>query len=147
MNRSSNWSAAQLQQWTELDYLLLGDLREMLDEALTPQARKWMLSILDVLLENLPREHRLKSVDGYLHEVLVEFPNWSGHVDRLESEDYELYDRLSDLRDHLELDTLEPEAVKELRYRLQEWMQALVTHRMQETSLLLAAVNTDIGGG
>lgn len=147
MNRSSKWSAAQLRRWTELDYLLLGDLREMLEEPLSPQSRKWMLSVLDVLLDNLPREHRLKSVDGYLNEVLTEFPNWSGHVDRLESQHYELYDRLSDLRDDLEVDTLETQSVQGLRYSLEEWMLALMNHRLQETNLLLAAVNTDIGGG
>ncbi|MFV0446808.1 MAG: hypothetical protein ACK5Q5_24820 [Planctomycetaceae bacterium] len=147
MTRTSMVSATQLRRCTELDYLLLGDLREMLEEPLTTQTRKWMLSVLDVLLDNLPQEHRLKSVDGYLGEVLQEFPNWQGRVDRLESQHYELYDRLSDLRDDLEVDALESSVAQALRYGLHEWMEALVAHRLQETDLLQSAVNTDLGGG
>lgn len=140
-------SAAQLQRCSELEYLLLGDLREMLEERLTPLTRRWMLSVLDVLLEHLPREHRLKSTDGYLAEVLHEFPNWSSRVHRLESRHYALYDRLSDLRDALEDDDHDAAAVTLLRYSLQEWMAAFLEHRHGELDLLQAAINTDLGGG
>lgn len=143
----SSKSAAQLRECGELEYLLLGDLREMLEEPLSAQSRKWMLAVLDVLLDTLPREHRLMSAEGYLAEVLQEFPNWSGRVDALESQHYDLYDRLWDLRDELEIDELDRRDVAELRYSLQEWMEQLVEHRLRESSLMLAAVNTDLGGG
>jgi hypothetical protein len=147
MTGSTPLSAAQLRRCTELEYLLLGDLREMLEEPLTPQSRKWMLAVLDTLLDTLPREHRLQSSDGYLAEVLHEFPNWSGRVDRLESRHYDLYDRLWDLRDELEVEQLDRPAVAALRYSLHEWMQQLFQLRLNESNLLMAAVNTDIGGG
>ena len=147
MTGSSNSPAAQLQRCAELEYLLLGDLREMLEEPITPQSRKWMLAVLDALLDTLPQEHRLKSVDGYLTEVLEEFPNWAGRVNRLEAHYYELFDRLSDLRDELEVDIPEKQSVPMLRYSLQEWMEALADHQAQESDLLVAALNTDIGGG
>jgi hypothetical protein len=86
-------------------------------------------------------------MDGYLAEVLHEFPNWSARVDRLESRHYEIYDRLSDLRDVLEDDDHDPVAVSMLRYGLQEWMAAFLDHRRGELDLLQAAINTDIGGG
>lgn len=140
-------ATGQLRQCSELEYLLLGDLREMLEEPLTYRSRKWMLAVLDVLLDTLPREHRLMSTDGYLSEVLQEFPNWSGRVEQLESQHYSLYDRLWDLRDELEIDELDHHDVAELRYSLQEWMEQLLDHRQRESRLLLAAVNTDIGGG
>lgn len=139
--------AAQLRRCTELEYLLLGDLREMLEEPVSPQGRNWMLAVIDTLLDMLPREHRLKSVDGYLSEVLQEFPNWTGHVDRLEAQHYDLYDRLSDLRDELEVETLDRTAAQMLRYSLHEWMEAFVAHRRRESALMQSAVNTDIGGG
>jgi hypothetical protein len=139
--------AAQLRRCTELEYLLLGDLREMLEEPVTPQGRNWMLAVVDTLLDMLPHEHRLKSVDGYLSEVLTEFPNWTGHVDRLEAQHYDLYDRLSDLRDELEVETRDRTAANVLRYSLQEWMEAFVEHRRRESELLQSAMCTDIGGG
>jgi hypothetical protein len=141
-------SSAQLQQCTELEYILLGDLREMLEEPLTPVSRQWMLAVLDVLLETLPREHRLKSSsDGYLSEVLLEFPNWSPHVDRLEAEHFDLYDRLWDLRDELEGGASARSAASALRFALRDWMEAFLMHRRDESALLMDAVNTEIGGG
>lgn len=139
--------AAQLRRCAELEYLLLGDLREMLEEPVTPQGRNWMLAVVDTLLDMLPHEHRLKSIDGYLSEVLTEFPNWTGHVDRLEAQHYDLYDRLSDLRDELEVETLDRTAANALKYSLQEWMEAFVQHRRRESDLLQSAMCTDIGGG
>lgn len=141
-----NSPRVQLQRCTELEYLLLGDLREMLEAQTTPQSRRWMLAVLDTLLDMLPREHRLKSLDGYLSEVLSEFPNWSIHVDRLEAEHYDLYDRLSDLRDELEDEDPPGQAANSVRYSLQKWMEAFAQHRRMESELLVSAVNIDIGG-
>jgi hypothetical protein len=140
-------SAAQLRRCSELEYLLLGDLREMLEEPFTPRSRRWMLAVLDVLLEMIPREHRLTAAEGYLAEVLQEFPNWSARVDELQSQHYELYDRLWDLRDELEVDSLDRPAMAALRYSLKEWMEQMLAHRSRESNLLMAALNTDIGGG
>src|SRR5690606_338605 len=139
--------AAQLRRCTELEYLLIGDLREMLEEPMTTQGRSWTLAVVETLLETLPREHRLKSVDGYLSEVLTEFPSWTGRVDRLEAQHYDLYDRLTDLRDELEVETLDRTAANSLRYSIKEWMEAFVAHRRNEGDLLQAAIYTDIGGG
>jgi hypothetical protein len=140
-------SSAQLQRCTELEYILLGDLREMLEEPLSPVSRQWMLAVLDVLLETLPREYRLKSSDGYLSEVLTECPNWSPHVDRLEAEHFDLYDRLWDLRDELEGGDSARSAASALRFALREWMDAFLMHHRDESTLLMDAVNVEIGGG
>ncbi|MCA9055405.1 MAG: hypothetical protein KDA75_16305 [Planctomycetaceae bacterium] len=146
MAPSSLSPAAQLRRCSELEYLLLGDLREMLEEEITPQSRRWMLAVLDALLDTLPREHRLQSADGYLTEVLREIPNWATRVNRLESRYYELFDRLSDLRDELEVDLPDKQSVSTLRYDLHEWMGQLVAHRARESDLLVTAINIDIGG-
>lgn len=138
---------ASLRQCSELQYILLGDLREMLDEPLTPQTRCWMLAVVDTLLEMIPREHRLMSVDGYLSEVLSEFPNWTSRVDKLEAEHFGLFDRLSDLRDELEQQRTERTATQTLKLSLQNWMTAFAAHRRHESALILDAVNVEIGGG
>ena len=39
----------------ELEYLLLGDLRQILDEPASPQTSLWLLAILDMILVSRPR--------------------------------------------------------------------------------------------
>lgn len=39
----------------EFEYLLLGDLRQVLEEPVTPQSSRWILAILDLLLAGRPR--------------------------------------------------------------------------------------------
>jgi hypothetical protein len=39
----------------ELEYLLLGDLRQTLDEPSSPQTSLWLLAILDMILVGRPR--------------------------------------------------------------------------------------------
>ena len=39
----------------ELEYLLLGDLRQTLDEPASPQTSRWLLAILDMILVSRPR--------------------------------------------------------------------------------------------
>jgi hypothetical protein len=38
----------------ELEYLLLGDLRQILDESPGPQTSRWLLAILDMILAGRP---------------------------------------------------------------------------------------------
>jgi hypothetical protein len=138
--------SARLRQCTDLEYLLLGDLQEMLEEPLTPTGVKWVLAVVETLLDTLPREHRLKSADGYLSEVLAECPNWSVHVDRLRTQYFELYDRLSDLRDDLEDGFAEPTTTRSVKRSLKSWMQEFASYQRRESDLLGAAVNLDLGG-
>ena len=39
----------------ELEYLLLGDLRQTLDEPAGPQTSRWLLALLDMILVSHPR--------------------------------------------------------------------------------------------
>lgn len=39
----------------ELEYLLLGDLRQILEEPVTPQSSRWILAILDMLVAGRSR--------------------------------------------------------------------------------------------
>ncbi|MEZ6066657.1 MAG: hypothetical protein R3B90_13345 [Planctomycetaceae bacterium] len=138
--------SARLQRCTELEYLLLGDLREMLEEPITPQGAKWILAVVEALLDALPREHRMKSVDGYLSEVLQEFPNWNRRVRQLESQYFEMYDKLAELRDELEDGRTELFTTQSVVVGLTEWMQLFTNLQRHESDLLLEAVNTEIGG-
>ena len=67
----------------DLEYLLLGDLRQLLDEPQTAQTRQSILVILDRLLLNLPRQLALACEEGYMSEVLEQRPNWHRQIEAL----------------------------------------------------------------
>ncbi len=140
-------AAVQLRRCTELEYILLGDLRDLLEEGTSSETRRWMVAVLDVLLDMLPREFALKSRDGYLSEVVDAYPNWSPEVQRLQSEQSELYVRLHEFRDELNGRRDSRQQVRRLQKELELWMEAFVAHHRQETDLLQKAMNTEVGCG
>ncbi|MCA9032679.1 MAG: hypothetical protein KDA66_17810, partial [Planctomycetaceae bacterium] len=50
----------------ELEYILLGDLRDLLEEAPSKETSRWLTAVLDVLLEKIPEEFEMRCEDGYL---------------------------------------------------------------------------------
>src|SRR3990172_6700611 len=98
-NSSRGPSRQRIEDCTALEYILLGDLRDLLEDDVDQFTRPWLLAVLDALLDTLPREFRLKSRDGYLQEVLEEYPSWYRHVEGLRQEHEALYHNLRELRD------------------------------------------------
>ena len=88
-----------LADFVALEYILLGDLRDLLEEPEPDeQTAHWIGAVLDALLEALPREMELKSEGGYLQPVLEQFPNWASLIGDLASEKHALFDKLRELR-------------------------------------------------
>ena len=88
-----------LEEYLALEYILLGDLRDVLEEEPDEQSRKWLLAVLDALLDAMPREFELKCHGGgYLCEVLEQYPNWYGQVESLKEEREQLYAHLRRLQ-------------------------------------------------
>jgi hypothetical protein len=130
-----------------LEYILLGDLRDLLEEEPNEQTSKWLVAILDTLIDTLPRELAIKSRNGYLEDVLEAYPNWEAEVQRLHAEYKLLCVRLEAFRDQLVSRTPYASIASQLREDLSEWMKALQNHHRQETRLLQTAVNLEVGGG
>lgn len=130
-----------------LEYILLGDLRDLLEEEPSEQTSKWLAAILDTLVDTLPRELAIKSRDGYLEDVLEAQPNWEAHVRQLHDEYKLLCVRLEALRDQVVSRTPYSSIAAQLREDLSEWMLALKNHHRQENKLLQTAVNLEVGGG
>ena len=97
----------------ELEYLLLGDLREVLEEPAGPQTARWMLAILDMLLVNRPQAR--PSV--YLP---IEGPGTRGPISCLESTS--MIDKLRRLRDRVAHRSNYSALVNEIREELREVM-------------------------
>lgn len=144
---SDQLSSMNLRNCHEMEYLLLGDLRDLLEDSPTEMTRRWMLVVLDALLETLPRNIQLKDEDGYLSEVIKAFPNWSDQVDALRREHDILFGKLRRLRERIVHRAHFADIAEETRNDLREWIQTLVAHHRHETRLLQTAVNLEIGIG
>jgi len=136
-----------LADFASLEYILLGDLRDLLEEEPSEQTSRWLLAVLDTLLDTLPRELAIKSEEGYLEEVLFDHPHWQPQVERLRSEYVRLCIWLEELRDRLVSRTPFGEIADRLRHDLREWITALQAHHRHEHRLLQTSVNLEVGGG
>jgi hypothetical protein len=136
-----------LEDYTALEYILLGDLRDLIEVRADQYTRRWLIAVLDALLDTLPRQMALKESSGYLNEVLDEFPSWYRHVEDLQNEQRLLVLSLQALRDRLETaGPYERDAVR-VNSTVRQWMNRLLAHRRHETRMLQTAMNLEVGCG
>lgn len=140
-------SRRTLEETTALKYILLGDLRHLLEEPPDSQTAEWLLAVLDALLDTLPAEFELKEEDGYLTPVLEEYPNWEGLVEQLLAEHAHLAGKLRAFRERLANRESPCELAAEVRDDLRDWMRALYAHQRHEQRLLQTALNLECGCG
>lgn len=132
-----------------LEYILIGDLRDLLEEPLNEVNCKWLSAVLDTLLVTMPRRMDLQRQGGYLSDILEENPGWYSQVERLDREQSRLYEKLCDLRSLVTDDANEDDARRlqsMLRHDLREWMNSLVAHYRHERRLIQTAYTVDVGG-
>ena len=106
-----------------------------------------MAAVLDALLDTLPRKFQLQEDGGYMAEVLDEFPNWSGEVQKLLTEREALFDKLGTLRERLAGRVPYRRIADQLRHDLREWMNSLNAFHRHERRLIQTAFNLDVGIG
>jgi hypothetical protein len=136
-----------LEDYTALEYILLGDLRDLLEEPADQFTRRWLVAVLDALLDTLPREMALKESSGYLNEVLDEYPSWYRHVEDLQNEQRLLVLSLQALRDRLDSAGPYERDADRVNSTVRQWMNRLQAHRRHETRLLQTAMNLECGCG
>ncbi len=135
-------------EFAALEHILLGDLRELLEEdPADPETRHWLIAVLDVLADMLPCQFALEEHGGYLEEVRLEFPEWEDDIDRLHRQHGELYEGLCDLRSRLADETQIAATAARVRVDLRNWMEQFQTHQQAEMELLQTAANQDTGVG
>ena len=137
-----------LADYMALEYILLGDLRDLLEESKTDeQTSRWIAAVLDALLEAMPREMELKSEGGYLQPVLEQFPNWAGLIGDLAREKQMLFEKLYELRLQIHSPDTFILLAQEVRLDLQEWMTLWAAHLRHERRLVQSAFTLDVGCG
>ncbi|MCH2203037.1 MAG: hypothetical protein MK102_13780 [Fuerstiella sp.] len=140
--------AESLRRISRLEYILIGDLRDLLESPIDEQNLRWVSAVVDAILETLPKQFELKQQQGgYLQEVLNVQPNWECHVISLEVEHAQICDRLQQLRHQLPTAVKVKVLARTLRIELKGWMQAFVAHSRRESRLLQTAMNLEVGCG
>ena len=129
-----------------LEYLLIGDLRDLLDEFPDDETRRWLLAVIEELLDLLPNEFEYEDQNGYLSDVCEQFPNWTPEVDRLHAERDELYLKLLELHQRLADDRPFEYIAREIRPQLRRWIKRAQRHRECEQDLVLSACDLALGG-
>lgn len=135
-----------LKKSNDLEYFLLGDLHQLLDEPRSQQTRQSLLVILDQLIKHLPRQLQLQSESGYMSRVLEEFPHWNKRIELLRGEDIGCCWLLEQLRERIADESPILCIAKDTCRSVGRWMKSFRDHRRRETDLLQAAFTRDIGG-
>ena len=136
-----------LRQLGELEFLLLGDLRDVLGEESSEQNRKWLLAIVETLLKTVPQEFALRERDGYLEEIILCCPEVDREVQYLLKEHQTLRTRLVQLRDELKGLRQFRTRASVLKFELAQWMKTLQRHNREEERLLHSSYTQDVGVG
>ena len=136
----------KLLRCAELEYILLGDLRDLLEEPADDETAQWLIAVLDVLLKTLPEEHRLMSDSGYLFEIVENVPHWDQKVADLENEYYRLLRKLTHLKRQVDSGTDFQQVANQISQELQDWMNAFISHHRQERELFTLAARYEVGG-
>ena len=143
-----NQTDSSLADYMALEYILLGDLRDLLEESKTDEeTTRWIMAVLDALLDAMPREMELKSQGGYLQPVLEQFPNWAGLIGDLAREKQVLFEKLYELRLQIHSPDSFRLLAQEIRLDLQEWMTLWAAHLRHERRLVQSAFTLDVGCG
>ncbi|GAB4137964.1 MAG: hypothetical protein Tsb009_05770 [Planctomycetaceae bacterium] len=140
-------NSSSLSRYAALEYVLLGDLRDLLEEKPDRLTRKWLIAVLDALLETLPSEFALQEDGGYMADVLETFPNWSGYVADLQQERERLYNNLKQLRDQVARDESYDQLSSDLQKNLRNWMLGIAAFHRHERRLIQSAYNLEVGVG
>lgn len=134
-----------LRKCCEFEYILIGDLRDLLDDEPSEETRRWTLAVLDALLDTLPKEFALKSQDGYLSDVLDEYPSWDNTVERLRQQHVALHRRLTELRVRMVANAQIQGLAERLNEDLQSWIDAFAELQRAERDITITAMMLDVG--
>ncbi len=133
-------------RYSVLEYLLIGDLRDLLEEPADNESRRWLLAVLEELLDLLPNEFEFEDQGGYLADVCERNPNWASQVDRLHHEHERLYFSLLELRNRIASEQSFDFIADEVKPMLSRWVDAAQRHRDREQQLLVQSYDVTFGG-
>ena len=139
-------SSEEYARYSVLEYLLIGDLRDLWEEPADAETRRWLLAILDELLDLLPNEFEYEDQDGYLADVSELFPNWAPRIHRLHIQHDGLYFTLLELRNRIGQQESFEYIAEEVKPELSRWIETAQQLRSDERHLVVSAYDLTLGG-
>jgi hypothetical protein len=128
-------------------YLLLGDLRELLQERpRTEIHRAALLATLDRLIDVLSDVPIAESLDDEFGDLLSDCPHLSKNVESLSLARRRDSLRLATVRNSMTSARYTVRTAERIVEELTEWMGSYCKHRAQERRLIQMAANREIGG-
>lgn len=127
--------------------LLRDDLKELLLEPADAGNARWVVAVVDKLLDEFEEERDLKQTDDYFDCILERFPTWQPKVTQLCDVQSELVTSLRLLQRQLARADRSQGVSDEHRNSLHAWIAASETHEHQETALAQVACTLDVGTG
>jgi len=137
---------SQPQQCTTLTWLLVGDIREMLQDHLDEEAIRWLGPILDALIGAMSQQSEQNSREGWYDDLIGSFPHLISRVAMIEAEQTELCRSLRELRQRIEQDMPISRLAAEIERDLCRWIDLMVRHSRREAVLMQDVWYTEIGG-
>lgn len=139
-------AAEALTSWCDLEYIIMGDLRQLLKEHPAQPTRPSLLVLLNRLLLTLPQAMRLSSRDCYMSVVREKRPNWHRRIEAQHRDNMKSYLALCELRERIVDEASIGDISEEMDRKLREWMTMYARTRRRESELLQEALSVDIGG-
>ncbi len=112
-----------------LEYLLLGDLRQLLEEPSGHDRHKWLTALLAAFIDNLSRLSQLRNDGGDVSEVLDELPHWHREIAVFMDEAITERLRIEELHARLNMGLPHESVARAVREDLDAWMTSLAAHR------------------
>lgn len=137
----------QLHQSNELLRALTDELSELLEEPADQATNRWVLAALDKMLVNLQQQFELEEDQGYLVDVLEQFPNWHPQVGHLRQQHTLLHRQLKEIRDRIAGASADVCVILESRRAVSDWIATYNEHQSRERQLIQDAFNFDAGEG
>lgn len=128
-------NATTLVDFRTYEYILLGDLRDVLNEELDEVSRTWTLALLDALLSTLPQELDMAESGKYLNMDRSQHRSQRASFEKLLNEKHLLYAKLRHLHSQLRNETAWQETAEMLKHEIHTWMKNLVAHHRNERAL------------
>jgi predicted transcriptional regulator len=129
-----------------MTWLLVGDIREMLQDRLDRDAIRWLRPVLDALIDSMCEWETREDSSGFFEDVLDPCPELTPRVEQIQGEQTQLCARLRELRARLERRQGVSRIVRELQADLAEWVQMMTDNARRERELLQSVWYSEIGG-
>jgi hypothetical protein len=142
----NNHQSKSLKSCCDLEYLLIGDLRQLLRERIPPNHQIELRVLLKRLLQNLPEVTKRSSTNGYMASVLEKCPRLHRQITTLQTANLECLKALKVLYDSIERQSSFKDISAETDRKLGAWVDSLGRMRSRESQLLMDAFTVDIGG-